>query len=184
MSQLATTNAQLQQQVYELQQQMNVQAGQMMMLAMTNNQQHRNRKPKNNNTPTGQQCQPPMPMPQPAQFGYIPSGVQQAQPWTSQQHGIHPQQYPQQNIQRLQQGGQQNKWHVQCAMPGAYVECHMAESDEWVAQRMPQSMGGSSTRADQQTTPPPDVAAATESAAPGHAIHQPAMVLTPRGNRE
>eukprot|EP00957_Ditylum_brightwellii_P112547 8579541-Ditylum_brightwellii.AAC.1 len=39
MSQVATINAQLQQQVYELQQQMNVQAGQMMMLATTNNQQ-------------------------------------------------------------------------------------------------------------------------------------------------
>eukprot|EP00957_Ditylum_brightwellii_P126992 9681948-Ditylum_brightwellii.AAC.1 len=69
-------------------------------------------------------------------------------------------------------------------MPGTYVECHKTESDEWVAQRIPQSVDGSSTWADRWTTASPDSAAATESAAPGHAILQPAMVLTPMGNRE
>eukprot|EP00957_Ditylum_brightwellii_P092924 7075623-Ditylum_brightwellii.AAC.1 len=60
----------------------------------------------------------------------------------------------------------------------------MAESDEWVLQRIPQSMDGSSTWASQQTTAPPDSAAATELAAPRHVILQPAMVLTPRDDRK
>eukprot|EP00957_Ditylum_brightwellii_P014156 1066412-Ditylum_brightwellii.AAC.1 len=67
-------------------------------------------------------------------------------------------------------------------MPGIYVECHKTESDEWVVQRIPQSVDGSSTWVDWWTTAPPDSAAATESAAPRHAILQPAMVLTPRGD--
>eukprot|EP00957_Ditylum_brightwellii_P120070 9162482-Ditylum_brightwellii.AAC.1 len=60
-------------------------------------------------------------------------------------------------------------------MPGISVECNKTESDEWVAQRIPQGVDGSSTWADRWTTVPPDSAAAIESAAPGHAILQPAM---------
>eukprot|EP00957_Ditylum_brightwellii_P156535 11913828-Ditylum_brightwellii.AAC.2 len=98
MSHLATTNAQLQQQVYNLQQQINIHAGQMKMLAMTNNQHCGQQKTKDNNNPAGQQYQPPIPMQTLAQYGYVPSGVQQAQLWAPQQHGFHPQQYQQQNI--------------------------------------------------------------------------------------
>eukprot|EP00957_Ditylum_brightwellii_P041321 3128208-Ditylum_brightwellii.AAC.1 len=73
---------------------------------------------------------------------------------------------------------------MQCTTPGTYVECHMTESNEWVVQRIPQSMDGSSTWEGQRATAPPDSAVAIESAAPRHAILQPAMVLTPKGSRE
>eukprot|EP00957_Ditylum_brightwellii_P015843 1193112-Ditylum_brightwellii.AAC.1 len=114
-----------------------MQAGQMMMPAMMNNQQHRNQKPKNNNTPAGQQYQPLMPMQPPAKFEYGPSGIHQAQSWTPQPHRFYAQQCLQQNVQCLQQGGQQNMFFNSLPNPQKrfnnynYCRLHGCDIPDW-----------------------------------------------------